>query len=199
VRACKPGQALFAIVQGGTHIDLRIAHAQTLAQLPVQGIALGGFSVGEPNAEMHVALREVVPAVDEKRPRYLMGVGTPEDLLRAIAVGVDVFDCVMPTRNARNGQVFTKTGKITIKNARYQTDPQPLEPGCTCPACGLGISRAYLRHLFVSNEILGHRWLTLHNLHHYGELVAEARLAIAEGRYESWANERLAAIGASPL
>jgi queuine tRNA-ribosyltransferase len=195
--ARKPGQALFAIVQGGTDVDLRLAHAAELAALPVDGIALGGFSVGEPNADMHATLARVVPHVDAARPRYLMGVGTPADLVRAIGVGIDIFDCVMPTRNARNGQVFTRSGKLVIKNARYRDDPLPLEPGCACPACSSGASRAYLRHLFVANEILAHRWLTLHNLHYYATLVREARAAIVAGAYADWAEERLRAMGAS--
>jgi queuine tRNA-ribosyltransferase len=195
--ARKPGQALFAIVQGGTDVGLRLGHAEALERLPVDGIALGGFSVGEPNADMHRTLAEVVPCVDQSRPRYLMGVGTPSDLIRAIGVGVDIFDCVMPSRNGRNGQAFTRTGKVVIKNARYRDDPSPLEAGCGCPACRTGVSRAYLRHLYISNEILAHRWLTLHNLHHYGELVREARDAIAGDRFEAWAGGRLLALDPS--
>ncbi len=189
--ARKKGQALFCIVQGGTDVALREAHAEELSKLPFDGIAFGGFSVGEPNERMHETLKRVVPGVDAGRPRYLMGVGTPRDLIRAIGVGVDIFDCVMPTRNARNGQAFTRDGKLVIKNARFRDDPRPLEEGCRCSACSGGVSRAYLRHLFVANEILAHRWLTLHNLRHYADLVSEARREIAEGSFQSWAHARL--------
>ncbi len=185
------GQALFCIVQGGTDVDLRLAHAEELAKLPFDGIALGGFSVGEPNEGMHATLQQVVPRVDAARPRYLMGVGTPRDLVLAIGAGVDVFDCVMPTRNARNGQAFTRDGKLVIKNACYRSDPRPIEEGCPCPACTAGVSRAYLRHLYVANEILAHRWLTLHNLQHYADLVKEARAAVLDGGYSGWAQTRL--------
>ncbi len=196
VQAKSAKQALFAIIQGGTNVDLRLHHAEQLAQLPVQGLALGGFSVGEPPDQMHAALERIVPGVDPSRPRYLMGVGTPSDLIRAIGVGVDLFDCVIPTRNARNGQVFTRTGKLVIKNAVHRSDARPIEPGCACPACSEGFSRAYLRHLFVSGEILGHRLLTLHNLQHYADLTREAREAIELDNYDTWAERRLSAQGA---
>ncbi|MBW2457275.1 MAG: tRNA guanosine(34) transglycosylase Tgt [Deltaproteobacteria bacterium] len=185
-------QALFGIVQGGTDPDLRRAHAAELGALPFDGLALGGFSVGEPIEEMHEVLGEVTPALDPARPRYLMGVGKPTDLVRAIATGVDMFDCVLPTRNARNGQALTRRGKVVIKNARYKDDPEVLEPGCSCPTCTGGYSRAYLRHLFLSREILVLRLLSLHNLHLYGVLTAEARQAIVEGRYEAFCRQTLA-------
>lgn len=186
-----PEQALFGIVQGGLDAELRLSHAEAIAALPYDGIALGGFSVGESPNEMHRVLGEVVPHLDPLRPRYLMGVGTPADVIRAIAVGVDLFDCVMPTRNARNGQVFTWNGKLSIRNARHRLDTEPLEAGCGCPACSVGYSRSYLRHLFVANEILAHRLLSLHNLHFYQSLMAEARAAIEADRYATWASERL--------
>jgi queuine tRNA-ribosyltransferase len=184
--ARKPGQALFGIVQGGTDVDLRCQHAETLARLPLDGLALGGFSVGESPDLMHQALERVVPALDSARPRYLMGVGTPLDLVRAVSVGVDLFDCVMPTRNARNGQAFVSRGRLRLKNARYRTDARPLDETCSCPACSQGFSRAYLRHLYVAGEILGHRLISLHNLHHYASLMASARKAISEGQVEDW-------------
>jgi len=190
--AQSPGQALFGIIQGGTNIELRLEHAETLAKLPLQGLALGGFSVGEPPAHMHAALVQIAHRLDAARPRYLMGVGTPEDLLVAIGAGIDLFDCVMPTRNARNGQAFTWQGKVTIKNARYRDDPLPLDPECTCQACRGGYSRAYLRHLFVAGEILALRLLSEHNLTLYGRLMREARAAILGGRYADFAAERLA-------
>ncbi len=182
-----PEQALFGIVQGGTDAELRTAHADALARLPLDGLALGGFSVGEPIDEMHRALSIVAPRLDPERPRYLMGVGTPADLVHAIGCGVDMFDCVMPTRNARNGQVFVPGGRIVIKNARYREDREPIERDCRCPACEGGYSRAYLRHLYVAGEILAHRLLSLHNLWFYERLVADARQAILEGRFDAWA------------
>jgi len=187
-----PGQALFGIIQGGTNIELRLEHAETLGKLPFQGLALGGFSVGEPPAHMHASLVQIAHRLDAARPRYLMGVGTPEDLLVAIGAGIDLFDCVMPTRNARNGQAFTWQGKVTIKNARYRDDPLPLDPECTCSACRGGYSRAYLRHLFVAGEILALRLLSEHNLTLYGRLMREARAAILDNRYADFAAERLA-------
>jgi queuine tRNA-ribosyltransferase len=190
--AQSPGQALFGIVQGGTNVELRLEHAETLAKLPFQGLALGGFSVGEPPAHMHAALVQIAHRMDAARPRYLMGVGTPEDLLVAIGAGIDLFDCVMPTRNARNGQAFTWQGKLTIKNARYKADPSPLDPECSCSACRHGYSRAYLRHLFVAGEILALRLLSEHNLTLYGRLLQEARAAILANGYADFAAERLA-------
>jgi len=190
--ALSPGQSLFGIVQGGTNVELRLQHAETLGKLPFQGLALGGFSVGEPPAHMHAALLQVAHRLDAARPRYLMGVGTPEDLLLAIGAGIDLFDCVMPTRNARNGQAFTWQGKLTIKNARYRADPLPLDPECSCSACRGGYSRAYLRHLFVAGEILALRMLSEHNLTLYARLLREARVAIVAGQYADFAAERLA-------
>jgi len=190
--AQSPGQALFGIVQGGTNVELRLQHAETLAKLPFQGLALGGFSVGEPPASMHAALLQIAHRLDAARPRYLMGVGTPEDLLIAIGAGIDLFDCVMPTRNARNGQAFTWQGKLTIKNARYRDDPLPLDPECSCSACRAGYSRADLRHLFVAGEILALRMLSEHNLALYARLMREARAAVLAGNYADFQRERLA-------
>jgi queuine tRNA-ribosyltransferase len=180
-----PRQALFGIVQGGTNVALRVAHAEELAALEpsFDGLALGGFSVGEPIEAMYATLAEVAHRLDPERPRYLMGVGTPTDLLIAIEHGVDMFDCALPTRNARNGQAFTRSGRVVIKQARYKEDPSPLDPDCACAACRGGYSRAYLRHLYVAGEILVLRLLSLHNLHLYGELVAGARRAIEAGEY----------------
>jgi queuine tRNA-ribosyltransferase len=186
-------QALFGIVQGGLDVELRLEHGEALARLPFEGIALGGFSVGEANRAMHGALAQVAPKLPEQRPRYLMGVGTPADLVRAIGAGIDMFDCVMPTRNARNGQAFVATGKVVIKNARYREAKEPLEHGCPCPACQGGYSRSYLRHLYLAGEMLAARLLTLHNLTFYARLVAAARSAVLEGNYAEWAAARLAA------
>jgi queuine tRNA-ribosyltransferase len=180
-----PHQALFGIVQGGTIPSLRKAHAEELAALDpgFDGLALGGFSVGEPIPRMYEVLAEVAHTLDPERPRYLMGVGTPQDLIHAIEQGVDMFDCALPTRNARNGQAFTRFGKVVIKQAIYKSDPGPIDPECACAACQYGYSRAYLRHLYMSGEILVLRLLSLHNLHFYGELVREARAAIVRGEY----------------
>ncbi len=193
--ARSPGQAVFGIVQGGTHIELRLQHAEVLARLPFDGIALGGFSVGEPVPAMYRALSAVAPSLPAERPRYLMGVGTPTDIVRAIGAGVDLFDCVMPTRNARNGQAFVRWGKVVVKNAKYREDPLPLDPDCGCPACRAGYSRSYLRHLYVAHEILAHRLLTLHNLWFYQSLVAEARRAIVSGNFGAWSARVLQELG----
>jgi queuine tRNA-ribosyltransferase len=181
-------QALFGIVQGGTIASLRRAHAEELAALEpgFDGLALGGFSVGEPIPAMYETLAEVAHALDPERPRYLMGVGTPEDLVHAIEQGVDMFDCALPTRNARNGQAFTRNGRIVIKQAAYKEDPRPIDADCACAACRTGYSRAYLRHLYMAGEILVLRLFSLHNLHFYGELVAEARAAVLRGGYAAW-------------
>jgi queuine tRNA-ribosyltransferase len=182
-----PGQALFGIVQGGCLPELRRAHAAELGDLPFDGLALGGFSVGEPVERMHETLSEVTPALDDERPRYLMGVGTPRDLVVAIGAGVDMFDCVLPTRNARNGQALTRFGRVVVKNARYKEDPRPIDEGCSCACCKDGYSRAYLRHLYLAGEILALRLLSLHNLHYYGALVRGAREAIERGAFGAWA------------
>jgi queuine tRNA-ribosyltransferase len=188
----KADQALFGIVQGATHVDLRRAHADELGAMEFDGLALGGFSVGEPVERMHETLGEVAHYLDPERPRYLMGVGTPKDLLIAIGCGVDMFDCVLPTRNARNGQALTRTGRVVIKQARYADDKSPIDPECACMACKNGYSRAYLRHLFVAKEILALRLMSLHNLHFYGQLVRGAREAILAGRYQAFAEQALA-------
>jgi queuine tRNA-ribosyltransferase len=185
-----PGQLRFGIVQGGTDLGQRAAHLEELAALPFDGLALGGLSVGEPPAVMHAVVEATVPRMPSERPRYLMGVGTPRDLLIAIRAGIDMFDCVMPTRHARNGQLFLREGRLNIANARHRTDPGPVEPGCPC-ACCARYSRAYLAHLFHAKEILYHRLATLHNVHHFLDLVREARAAILEGRLASYVSSRL--------
>lgn len=182
-----PEQALFGIVQGGTDVALRRSHAEDLGALAFDGLALGGFSVGEPIEKMHECLGEVAGALDPERPRYLMGVGTPKDLIIAIGAGVDMFDCVLPTRNARNGQAITQHGRVVIKQARYKEDFSPLDPTCSCPTCAGGYSKAYLRHLYLAGEILVLRLITAHNLHLYGRLVREARAAILAGTYAEFA------------
>jgi len=182
------GRALFGIVQGGTFVDLRIRHAEELAAIAdgFDGLALGGFSVGEPIPMMYEALSQVAHTLDPARPRYLMGVGTPPDLLEGIEHGVDMFDCVLPTRNARNGQALTRFGKVNIKQARFREDRAPLDEGCGCPCCAGGFSRGYLRHLFIAGEMLVLRLLSIHNLWTYGALMRDARAAIREQRYAAF-------------
>jgi queuine tRNA-ribosyltransferase len=191
LQARRPGQAVFGIVQGGTDLDLRRRHLEELAKMPFEGLALGGFSVGEPNESMHTTLSGLSPYLDTQRVRYLMGVGTPADLLRAVGVGIGLFDCVLPTRNARNGQVFTHSGKLVIKNARYKDDSEPLDRACDCMVCTGSYSRAYLRHLYMAGEILAHRLLSIHNLRFYGRLMAQAREAIRESRFPAFQEEAL--------
>ncbi|UCH30008.1 MAG: tRNA guanosine(34) transglycosylase Tgt [Myxococcales bacterium] len=185
------GQARFGIVQGGTEIDLRMAHLQTIAALDFDGVALGGFSVGEPPAQMYALLSEIAPAMPSDRPRYLMGVGTPTDLLRAVSSGIDLFDCVLPTRNARNGQALTWGGRVNLRQARHRDDESPLDARCDCAVCATH-SRAYLRHLVKADEMLGPRLLSLHNLHFYGALMREAREMIRLGRLRAWVEATVA-------
>ncbi len=184
------GQQRFGIVQGGAHLDLRLRHLEEICALPFDGFALGGFSVGEPIPVMYQLLDEVAHRLPAGRPRYLMGVGTPRDLLTAIGAGIDMFDCVMPTRNARNGQLFTWRGKLVISNARFRNDLGPPDPDCACETCRT-FSLAYLRHLHACGEILFARAATLHNLHFYLDLVGRARQAILEGRYAAFATEAI--------
>jgi queuine tRNA-ribosyltransferase len=175
-----PGQALFGILQGGADVDLRRRHLDELGPMPFEGFALGGFSVGEPIPHMYAALDAFAHELPDDRPRYLMGVGTPEDLRRAVAAGVDMFDCVMPTRNARNGQLFTSQGKVVISHAKYRLDTGPVDPECPCETCTRH-SRAYLRHLFIAREILYARLATLHNLTYYLRLIRDLRARICAG------------------
>jgi queuine tRNA-ribosyltransferase len=173
--------ALFAIVQGGVHRDLREKSAQTLVEMGFQGYAMGGLSVGEPKSMMLDVLEWTTSLLPEKTPRYLMGVGTPEDIIDAVMLGVDFFDCVLPTRNARNGTLFTSSGKLSIKQAQYAEDRRPVDETCACYTCR-HYSRAYLRHLYLSKEILSSRLNTIHNLFYYINLLVKIREAIHEGR-----------------
>lgn len=177
--------ALFGIVQGGMYEHLRDESLAGLTDIGFHGYAIGGLSVGEPKADMLRILNHVTPRLPENAPRYLMGVGTPEDLVDGVSQGVDMFDCVMPTRNARNGWLFTRFGDIKIRNARYRDDTRPLDPTCGCHTCSL-FSRAYLHHLQRANEISGARLNTLHNLHFYLTLMQEMRDAIGSGTFEAW-------------
>lgn len=178
-------QAVFGIVQGSVFNDLRLSCLEQLMDIGFDGYALGSLSVGESKDEMLSVLETLAPALPEGAPRYVMGVGTPEDLVEGVRAGVDMFDCVMPTRNARNGMLFTSSGSIQIKNSRYADDPEPIEAGCTCYTCRR-FSRAYLRHLFMAREILAYRLNTLHNLHYYLTLMAGMRDAIETGTFEEW-------------
>jgi len=181
----KPHQARFGIVQGGLYEDLRQRSASEITALPFDGFAIGGLSIGESPELMQDMTRYVAPLLPRQKPRYLMGVGRPEDLVEGVRAGVDMFDCVMPTRNARNGQLFTSLGKINIKNAKYAEDPSPLDPECACETC-TQYSRAYLRHLFICGEVLSARLNTLHNLTYYLNLMTQMRTVILENRFDDW-------------
>ncbi len=178
--------ALFGIVQGGMFEHLREASLQALAELDLPGYAVGGVSVGEPKEDMLRLMAHTPHRLPANKPRYLMGVGTPEDLVEGVALGVDMFDCVMPTRNARNGHLFTRFGDLKIRNARHREDQQPLDNSCGCHTCASGFSRAYLHHLDRCGEMLGPMLATIHNLHYYVDLMREVRLALDEGRFEAW-------------
>jgi queuine tRNA-ribosyltransferase len=178
--------ALFGIVQGGMYPELRKRSLDGLVGIGFDGYAIGGLAVGEPEAERNAMLDVLDPLLPRERPRYLMGVGRPEDIVAAVCRGVDLFDCVMPTRNARNGFLFTRGGTLRIRNAKYARDTRPIEPGCACYACANGFSRAYLRHLDRCNEILASQLATIHNLHHYQRLMASLREAIAAGQLEDF-------------
>jgi queuine tRNA-ribosyltransferase len=181
--ARKSSAALFGIIQGGMYPDMREKSAKDLTVLPFDGFSIGGLSVGEGHDTMIQVLQETVVHLPDNRPRYLMGVGTPVDIVEAVAQGVDMFDCVLPTRNARNGMLFTKNGKMSLKQAKYRQDPGPPDETCTCYTCR-NFSRAYLRHLFVSGEILSSILNTIHNLHFYLELMSDIRHSIREQNFD---------------
>ena len=187
--ARRPDQAQFAIVQGGLDAELRAACARQLRELDFAGYAIGGLSVGEESADMLRMLDVTVPELPAERPRYLMGVGRPEDLLDGIARGIDLFDCVMPTRNGRNAMAFTDEGSLRLRNLQFERDERPLQTGCPCAACRR--SRGYLRHLFMAGEMLGPILLSIHNLTYYQRLLADAREAIEADRFEEFRLEKL--------
>ena len=180
-----PGQMLFGINQGGTYPDIRQWHMDQIAQLPCDGFAIGGLAVGESTQTMYDIIDAVEPRMPGDKPRYLMGVGTPSNIIEAVARGVDFFDCVMPARNARHGKLYTWRGTINIKNEKYKLDPLPIDPECRCPACR-SFSRAYLRHLVTAGEMLAMRLAVLHNLHFYNELMVRIRRALDEGTFEEF-------------
>ena len=181
-------QMLFGINQGGTYEDLRIENMQKIAEFDLPGYAIGGLAVGEETDIMYNIIDTVEPHMPTDKPRYLMGVGTPVNILEAVWRGVDFFDCVMPSRNARHGNLFTWHGKMNINNERYFDDPKPIDEGCNCPACRL-YSRSYIRHLFKAREALGMRLCVLHNLYFYNELMQKIRDTLDEGNYEEFYNK----------
>lgn len=186
-----PHQLLFGINQGAVYEDIRISHAKRISELDLDGYAIGGLAVGETHEEMYRILDAVVPHLPAGKPTYLMGVGTPVNILEAVGRGVDFFDCVYPSRNGRHGHVYTAEGKLNMFNARYELDERPIEEGCGCPACR-SYSRAYIRHLLKAKEMLGMRLCVLHNLYFYNHLMEEIRDAIEEGRYQAYKNEKIA-------
>ena len=183
-----PQQMLFGINQGGTYPELRVRHMEQIAQLPCDGFAIGGLAVGEPTQTMYDIIDAVEPHMPREKPRYLMGVGTPSNIIEGVARGIDFFDCVMPARNARHGKLFTWEGTINIKNEKYKLDDRPIDPACTCPTCA-AFSRAYVRHLLAAGEMLAMRLAVMHNLHFYNELMARIRQALYEGRFEAFRAE----------
>jgi len=184
--------SLFGIVQGGIYPDLRARCLEGLKEIGFEGLALGGLSVGEPKSAMWEMVEAGMPGMYADRPRYLMGVGTPEDLVEGVRRGVDLFDCVLPTRNARKGTVFTSRGRLVVKNAAYARDPGPLDPECACYTCRR-YSRAYIRHLFQATEVLAQELATLHSVHFYLETMSRMRTALREGRFADWSRQFLAA------
>ena len=185
-----PNQLLFGINQGAVYTDIRIEHAKIISEMNLDGYAVGGLAVGETHEEMYHVLDETVPYLPQDKPTYLMGVGTPANILEAVDRGIDFFDCVYPSRNGRHGHVYKKFGKINLFNAQYEKDMRPIEEGCNCPACR-DYSRAYIRHLLKAKEMLGMRLCVLHNLYFYNHLMEDIRGAIDEGRYSKFKEERL--------
>jgi queuine tRNA-ribosyltransferase len=183
-------QLLFGINQGGILEDVRVEHAKEIAKLNLDGYAIGGLAVGETHEEMYRILDAVVPHLPKDKPTYLMGVGTPANILEAVERGVDFFDCVYPSRNGRHGHVYTNHGKLNLFNAKYELDSRPIEEGCQCPTCQ-HYSRAYIRHLLKAKEMLGMRMCVLHNLYFYNTMMTEIRCAIREQRYQAYKQEKL--------
>lgn len=188
-------QLLFGINQGAVYTDIRIEHAKKITQMELDGYAVGGLAVGESHEEMYYVLEETVPYLPADKPTYLMGVGTPANILEAVERGVDFFDCVYPTRNGRHGHLYTNHGKINLFNARFELDARPIEEGCGCPACRR-YSRAYIRHLLKAREMLGMRLCVLHNLYFYNTMMTEIREAIEQGRYQEYKRNKLASMEA---
>ncbi|WP_343083645.1 tRNA guanosine(34) transglycosylase Tgt [Blautia producta] len=192
-----PQQMLFGINQGAVYDDIRIAHAKEIAKMDLDGYAVGGLAVGESHEEMYRILDSVVPYLPADKPTYLMGVGTPANILEGVSRGVDFFDCVYPSRNGRHGHVYTNFGKLNLFNAKYELDSRPIEEGCQCPACR-SYSRAYIRHLLKAKEMLGMRLCVLHNLYFYNTMMTEIRQALDEGCYEDYKQQKLERMAAGP-
>jgi queuine tRNA-ribosyltransferase len=184
-------QMLFAINQGGILEDVRIEHAKIISEMDLDGYALGGLAVGESHEDMYRIIEATVPYLPVEKPTYLMGVGTPQNILEAVERGVDFFDCVYPSRNGRHGHVYTNQGKLNLFNAKYELDERPIEEGCQCPACRR-YSRAYIRHLLKAKEMLGMRLCVLHNLYFYNNMMQEIRDALDEGRFAEYKRQKLA-------
>lgn len=184
-------QLLFGINQGAVYHDIRIDQAKRIAELDLDGYALGGLAVGETHEEMYSVIEETTPYLPKDKPTYLMGVGTPENILEGVDRGIDFFDCVYPSRNGRHGNLYTGHGTLHIRNARYETDPRPIEEGCGCPVCRAGYSRAYIRHLLKAKEALGLRFCVMHNLYFYNSLMKEIRGALDNGCYASYKKRKL--------
>ena len=188
-------QWLFGINQGAVYKDIRVEHAKRIAEFDLQGYALGGLAVGETHEEMYYVIEETAPFLPQEKPRYLMGVGTPANILEAVDRGIDFFDCVYPSRNGRHGHLYTKHGKINLFNAKYELDTRPIEEGCQCPACKR-YNRAYIRHLLKAKEMLGMRLCVLHNLYFYNHMMEDIRNALDEGRFAAYKKEMLESMAA---
>ncbi|MBE5881751.1 MAG: tRNA guanosine(34) transglycosylase Tgt [Lachnospiraceae bacterium] len=188
-------QWLFGINQGAIYKDIRVEHAKRIAEFDLQGYALGGLAVGESHEEMYYVIEETAPFLPQEKPRYLMGVGTPANILEAVERGIDFFDCVYPSRNGRHGHLYTKYGKINLFNAKYELDERPIEEGCQCPACKR-YSRSYIRHLLKAKEMLGMRLCVLHNLYFYNHMMEDIRMALDEGRFAEYKKQMLESMAA---
>ena len=189
-----PSQLLFGINQGAVYNDIRVDHARRIAELELDGYAVGGLAVGETHEEMYDVLEHVVPELPENKPTYLMGVGTPANILEGVERGIDFFDCVYPSRNGRHGNLYTDHGTVRIRRACYETDPRPIQEDCGCPVCRAGYSRGYIRHLMKAEEALGLRLCVMHNLYFYNHLMQEIREALDEGRFRSYKKDKLDAL-----
>lgn len=191
-------QLLFGINQGAVYQDIRTDHAKRIAEMDLDGYAIGGLAVGETHEEMYSVIENTTPYLPKNKPTYLMGVGTPENIIEGVARGIDFFDCVYPSRNGRHGNLYTNHGTLRIRNARYETDDRPIDEQCGCPVCRAGYSRAYIRHLHKAGEALGLRFCVMHNLYFYNSLMQEIRDALDEGRFAQYRVEKLAALAQEP-
>ncbi len=191
-------QLLFGINQGAVYQDIRTEHAKRITEMDLDGYAIGGLAVGETHEEMYSVIENTTPYLPKNKPTYLMGVGTPENIIEGVARGIDFFDCVYPSRNGRHGNLYTNHGTLRIRNARYETDDRPIDETCGCPVCRAGYSRAYIRHLHKAGEALGLRFCVMHNLYFYNSLMQEIRDALDEGRFAQYRAEKLAALAQEP-